>query len=177
VVPGGPPRPYVGSLEGTRRSRANREDSLTRQSLYSDAVYHESLERIDRLSPDSVPVWGTMTAAQMLAHCADVQEVGNGSRELEGTPFLVRLFGPLIRRMVVSEKPYPRGARTHPQYEQRELRDFESEKARLLERLAAFRATEHDAPARHPIFGELNHEERGWAAYKHLDHHLRQFGL
>ncbi len=117
-----------------------------------------------------------MTAAQMLAHCAAVQEVANGDRALEGTPFLVRLFGPLIRRMVVSEKPYPRGARTHPQYEQSEPRDFAREKERLLHLLAAFRAAEHEPPA-HPIFGELNHEERGWAGYKHLDHHLRQFGV
>ena len=118
-----------------------------------------------------------MTAAQMLAHCAEVQEVGNGNRKLEGTPFLVRLFGPLIRRMVVSEKPYPRDARTHPQYEQREPRDFERETARLLVQLTAFRATEQESPVRHPIFGVLSHEERGWAAYKHLDHHLRQFGV
>ncbi len=75
----------------------------------------EALERIDGLSPDTQPQWGVMSAGQMLSHCAEIQEVSNG-KALEGTPFIVRLLGGFIRKMVVNDKPYPRSTKTHPQY-------------------------------------------------------------
>lgn len=150
---------------------------MQRKSLYTPEVYDHCLDRIDRLAPDTQPEWGSMTAAQMFAHCAEVQEVANGSRKLEGTPLLLRLLGPLIRRAVVNDRPYPRDTRTHPQYRQTERREFDAEKQRLLLALEAFRRAENDPPPRHPLFGTLNHEERGWSSYKHLDHHLRQFGV
>jgi hypothetical protein len=147
------------------------------EGLYANEVYDESLRRIEALEERTVPVWGSMSPAQMLAHCAEVQEVQNGSRELVGTPFPLRLMARLVRRAVVSEKPYPRGLRTHPQYLQTDDRDFDVEKRRLLRALEAFREAEHGPPARHPLFGMLNRQERGWSSYKHLDHHLRQFGV
>jgi hypothetical protein len=116
-----------------------------------------------------------MTVAQMLAHCAEIQEVANG-KDLKGTPVIVRLFGPLIRRMVVSDKPYPRSTRTHPQYLQVEERDFEMEKLRLVAALDSF-VDAGPRASRHPIFGRMTAEERGWSSYKHLDHHLTQFGV
>jgi hypothetical protein len=118
-----------------------------------------------------------MTPAQMLAHCSEVQEVLNGTRELVGTPLPLRLIAPLIRRVVVSDKPYPRGSRTHPQYIQDGEKDFEAERRRLLKALEVFRDSEHEPAPRHPLFGRLSHPERGRSSYKHLDHHLRQFGV
>jgi len=150
---------------------------MQQPSLYTPDVYEQVRVRIDGLAPDTSAEWGTMTPAQMLSHCAEVQEVANGSRELSGTPLPLRLLGPLIRRAVVSDRPYPRDARTHPQYRQTEQRDFDAEKQRLLAALEAFRRSENEPPARHPLFGTLDHEERGRSSYKHLDHHLRQFGL
>ena len=148
---------------------------MTRKLLYDDAVYEEILARIDGLTADSRPVWGTMSSAQMMAHLADVQAVGNG-RPLEGTPWFVRLFAPLIRKMVINDKPYPRNTRTHPQYVQASEKDFEAEKARLIAELEKSRLTPAGAATRHPLFGELTYEESGWTYYKHLDHHLTQFG-
>jgi hypothetical protein len=143
-------------------------------SLLDEVVYENCLERIDSLTPESPPRWGSMSVAQMLAHCAEVQEVMNG-KPLEGTPWLLRLAGPLIKRAVLSRRPYRRGARTHPQYLQTSKKRFEPEKGRLLEALAAFRAAGAQG-ARHPLFGPLSAEEAGWGAFKHVDHHLRQFG-
>jgi len=116
-----------------------------------------------------------MTVAQMLAHCAEIQEVANG-KTLTGTPVIVRLFAPLIRRMVLSDKPYPRGTRTHPQYVQAEERNFEKEMLRLLAALDSFIDAGPRA-SRHPIFGHMSAPERGWSCFKHLDHHLTQFGV
>jgi len=148
---------------------------MTKQSLYAPDVYRRTLARLDALAPETAPRWGTMNAAQMMAHCAETIEVANGN-PLENTPFLARLFKGMIRRMVVGERPYPRRTRTHPQYRQSSDRDFETEKRRLRDALARFKETEEE-PIPHPLFGAMTVEEKGWAMLKHLDHHLTQFGV
>ncbi|WP_457652898.1 DUF1569 domain-containing protein [Rhodocaloribacter sp.] len=148
---------------------------MTKQSLYDPDVYRRTLARIDALTPESRPRWGTMNAAQMPAHCAEIIEVANG-KPLENTPLIARLFKGMIRKMVVGERPYPKSTRTHPQYRQTSDRDFETEKQRLLDALEQFKETEGERIP-HPLFGEMSAAEKGWAMYKHLDHHLTQFGV
>lgn len=133
--------------------------------------------RIERLAPDTTPEWGTMTAAQMLAHCAEIFEVACG-KPLEGTPWYVKLFKGMIRKMVVSDKPYPRSTRTHPQYLQTVERDFQAEKTRILAAMDRFTlACQTKEHLEHPLFGPMTVDEAGRAMAKHLDHHLEQFGV
>lgn len=148
----------------------------TTKTLYSPNDFAECLDRIGQLTEDASPQWGSMSAAQMLSHCADILEVTNGA-DLKGTPFIARLLKGMIRNMVVNEKPYPRNTRTHPQYLQSEDRDFEAEKSRLLSELEAFRSGEGSTGKPHPLFGSMSKAEKGWSSYKHLDHHLTQFGV
>jgi hypothetical protein len=146
---------------------------IERQSLQDPAVVGPLRERIERLTPTTAPQWGRMSVAQMLAHCAEVQEVMNG-KPLTGTPWYIRLAGPLIKRAVLGRRPYRRGLRTHPQYEVADEHEFAAERDRLLDAIES--AGQIDGPVDHPIFGHLSAEEAGWAGYKHLDHHLTQFG-
>jgi hypothetical protein len=152
--------------------------TTAKQSLHSPDVYQDCLRRIEQLTPETTPQWGNMTAAQMLSHCAEIQEVSNG-KALNNTPFLVKLFKGMIRNMVVNDKPYPKNTKTHPQYRQTSDRDFETEKKRLLGALDEFvnADTEVAGRANHPLFGEMSPEEKGWSMYKHLNHHLTQFGV
>ncbi len=148
---------------------------MTRTHLLDDPTYSRMLERIGALEPDSQAMWGKMNVAQMLAHCAEVLEVSNG-KELKGTPWFFRLIGPWIKRMITNDKPYPRNSPTHQQYIMTGAKDFEHERARLLAVLEALRAAGPQA-FRHPIFGQMTAEEVGWSGYRHLDHHLQQFGV
>ena len=148
----------------------------TSRSLYNPEDYQAFLGRINQLSADSPAQWGTMDAAQMLAHCAEVQEVSNG-KQLTGTPFIARLFKGMIRKMVVGDKPYRKNSQTHPQYIETEERDFETEKARLLAALGAFVEAENSPGGPHPLFGTMTHDEKGWSSCKHINHHLVQFGV
>ena len=116
-----------------------------------------------------------MDAAQMFGHCAEITEVAMG-KELQGTPFLIRLIAPLIRRSVLSEKPYTKNSPTHPQYVYADPVEFEEQKTRLLAVLHRLR-DEGPRPYRHTLFGSMSPEESGWVGYKHLDHHLQQFGV
>ncbi len=151
---------------------------MEKKSLYSPEVYQNCLSRIEELTAETKPQWGSMSAAQMLAHCAEIQEVFNG-KELKNTPFIAKLFKGMIRNMVVSEKPYPKNLRTHPQYKQTIDRDFETEKKRLLGSLDKFvNMDEEEAKQiKHPLFGKMTAEEKGWGTYKHLEHHLDQFSV
>lgn len=146
-----------------------------RASLYTREVYDTCLRRIDAVTEETGAQWGSMSAAQMLSHCAEVQEVGNG-KDLVGTPLIVRLFAKMIRNLVVGDKPYPRSTRTHPQYLQDDERNFELEKLRLIAALDSF-VDAGPREGRHSLFGPMSAEERSWTCYKHLDHHLTQFGV
>jgi hypothetical protein len=151
---------------------------MERQDFYDDSTYENLLSRIGRLTAETGAEWGKMTAAQMCSHCAEVAEVANG-KALVNTPWYVRLMGGLIKKMVMSEKPYPRSSKTHPQFEIETALDFEEQKTRLLEVLQAMHSAGRARveEVRHPIFGQLTADEQGWATYKHLDHHLKQFGV
>ncbi len=148
---------------------------MERKSLFDLATYHSMIGRIDQLTAESQPAWGKMNVGQMLAHCAEVQDVSNG-KPLKGTPWFIKLFGGLVKKMVINDKPYPKNLRTHPQYLMTDPEDFETQKARLLISLKAMQALGRTT-SRHPIFGQMTAEERGWGMYKHLDHHLSQFGV
>jgi len=147
---------------------------MARLHLLQDDTYEQVRHRIGTLTPQTARVWGKMDVAQMLAHCAEVLEVTNG-KALQHTPWFFRLIGPLIKRVIISDKPYRRNSPTHQQYVMADSKNFERERTRLLDALAALRAA-GPRPLQHPIFGAMTADEVGWAAYKHLDHHLQQFG-
>lgn len=152
---------------------------MSRASLYDPDVHAQITERINRLSNESRPEWGKMDAGQMCAHCADALEVMNGERELGPTPLVARIFKGAIRKAVVGDKPFRKNSPTHPDYLEREPRDLDEHRRRLIEVVGRFvEEDEETAAAReHPAFGQMTREERGWSMYKHLDHHLSQFGV
>ncbi len=145
------------------------------RSLYDQPVFDHTLSRVEKLTDESQPQWGKMDVAQMMSHCAEVLDVSNG-KPLKNTPFLVKLFKGYIKKMVVGPKPYAKSTRTHPQYLQTGTKDFQREKQHLLNSLARFKELEGQK-TEHALFGELTREEKGWGMYKHLDHHLVQFGV
>ncbi len=134
--------------------------------------------RLARLEAGAARRWGKMDAAQMCAHCAAVLEMATGG--LPGRQRLIgKLLAPFVRRTLLrSETPMMRGAPTDPRFAVADPRDFAREKARLTATFARF----CDAGVSgldgvvHPFFGRMTGEEWGVLQYKHLDHHLRQFG-
>jgi hypothetical protein len=151
---------------------------LEKRYLHEPEVLQEVQQRIEKLQPDTQNQWGKMDVAQMMEHCAVVQEVLNGE-ELTGTPFLIKLFGGLIKKSVLSDKPYAKSMQTHPKYRIVSEQDFEQAKSRLIRSLEEFatKAPQDSQQYAHPIFGPMDLEERAWSSYKHLNHHLEQFGV
>jgi hypothetical protein len=119
-----------------------------------------------------------MNAAQMLRHCSLALETATGDRPMK-QKLLGKLLTPFIRSLVLGEKPFSQDSPTDPAFRVSDERDFRIEKARLEALIAAFVQKGEAQAARqtHAFFGRLTGEEWGLLMHKHLDHHLRQFGV
>jgi hypothetical protein len=134
--------------------------------------------RIARLDPNANPKWGRMTAHQMVCHLNDSFQVGTGERYASlATNLFMRTVGKWIA--LRTPVPWPRGAPTRPEVEQGRggtpPSDWVRDCAALRASILAF--ADRQTFGVHPIFGEM--AQRDWHAwgYRHLDHHLRQFGV
>jgi hypothetical protein len=147
-------------------------------TLFDAAARDGILRRIDALRPDSPRGWGKMEAAQMLSHCALGMEAATGDAVLHSN-FMAKLIGPVFKGWMLGPKPFSQNSPTHPLLVlHKQPCDFAKEKTRLVAVVRKF----HDAgPAsaakyRHAFVQRLTGDEWGVLQWKHLDHHLRQFG-
>lgn len=149
------------------------------RNIFDPMVVDDLAHRIGQLNPASHPEWGRMTVDQMLAHCNVAYEMVYESvhprpGRLKG--FLLRT---LVKRAVVGPRPYPHNTPTAPQFRVTARRDFANEQQRLiayLHRVQQDGVAAFDGRISHS-FGALTAEEWNVLFYKHLDHHLRQFGV
>ncbi|MGB5980860.1 MAG: DUF1569 domain-containing protein [Nonlabens sp.] len=145
-------------------------------SFFDQNTYENLQSRLNNIAPDKTPLWGKMTAAQMLKHCQAPIKTALGKDETPMKPnWIVKL---LFKKMMYSEKPFRKNAPTPPQFQVRDERDFEKEKqelSRWMQELYADRDNENRQP--HPVFGSFTKEQWGVLQWKHLDHHFEQFGV
>lgn len=150
------------------------------RSLWNDESRVQLLARIGRLLPDSPSHWGRMTATQMVAHLNDGFRMAFG--ELPTRPRGRRL-GRLLRLwpfnlLAASFLPFARGLPTAPELLARVPGSWDSEVRALRSNLATFAERDLDGPwADHPFFGSLPGWAWGILGYRHIAHHLRQFGV
>jgi len=149
------------------------------KNLFEAGTAKEVKERMAHLGPTSERQWGRMTAAQAMAHCSVGMEWAVGDR-IEPRMFVGRILGPLAKSQVLKdEKLMGRNAPTAKSLVVKDERDLGKERERLCALVERFAAGGPQGCTKHPhtFFGQMTPEE--WAAlmYKHLDHHLRQFGV
>ena len=147
------------------------------KNILNEADYSEIRNRIQNLSAASTRLWGKMDIQQMLMHCTTQLKlaVGEISSYIQGPSFMRSSLGKWI---LFSAVPWPKGAAT-PAEMNAELAHFvltniENEKTDLLNYLENAKGKAQLMP--HPFFGKLNRQEWARLIYKHLDHHLKQFG-
>jgi Protein of unknown function (DUF1569) len=149
------------------------------KNLYEAATVEEVKERITRLGPDSERQWGKMNAAQAAAHCSVAMEWAVGDI-CPPRIFLGRILGPMVKSKVLrDEKPMGRNAPTAKSLVVADERDLAMEQKRLCALIDRFASAGPQGCTKHPhtFFGPLTAEEWATLMYKHLDHHLRQFGV
>jgi len=147
------------------------------KNLFQAEDVNEMITRIDSLQPASQRQWGKMDVAQMMAHCSASIDMAAGRLNLPRI-FIGRLLGPLVKPMFTNEKPFSKNSPTDKKLVVADQRNFFHEQEQLKTKLRQLleggeaKCTRHP----HPFFGELTPQAWSRGMYKHLDHHLRQFG-
>ena len=148
------------------------------KNLYEPATSREIKDRIAQLQTGSPAQWGKMNVAQSVAHCAASMEWAVGDR-IPPKMFFPSLIGRAIKgKVFADDKPFRRNTPTAPELLVPDQRELNLERKRLLTLIDRFVAgpaacTKHS----HSFFGKLTPDEWAILTYKHLDHHLRQFGV
>jgi len=151
-------------------------------SIASAETRAELIRRLEGLTPTTPRRWGTLTAAEMLCHLGDTFESVLGVRIPPGPP-ASRAPRPVLKWLILyAPLPWPKGARTRPgvdpHREGSRPGEFDSDRFRVvggLDRLAV--APAESLAANHFMVGPMSRKDWHRWAYKHVDHHLRQFGL
>ncbi|MEO9887137.1 MAG: DUF1569 domain-containing protein [Balneola sp.] len=149
------------------------------KDIFSPEVNQEIIDRINKLTPSTEPDWGKMNVSQMLAHSNVTYEMLYETKHKK--PGLVKklLLKALVKSVVVSEKPYKKNNPTAPEFKIVGGRDFEKEKKRLIDYLNRTQklGRDHFDNKESHSFGKLSADEWNNMFYKHIDHHLTQFGV
>jgi hypothetical protein len=148
------------------------------ENLFDPETHLKMRGRILAVTPGSPRQWGKMSSAQMLTHCARGVQMATGELNLPRV-FIGRILGPIIKPMALKDgQPMRRNSPSAPALLVSEDCEFEAGRHQLLAELDRFVAA---GPAGcsthpHPFFGSLTPAQWSTLMYKHLDHHLRQFG-
>ncbi len=148
-------------------------------NIFSVSVCADMVSRINRLNENTPALWGKMNVSQMLAHCCVTYEMIFENKHAKPNFLLRFVLKNFIKSKVVGEEPYKQGGPTAPQFLITNECDFEKEKMRLINYInkvqqlgeAFFEGKESHS------FGVLNKTEWNNMMYKHLNHHLSQFGV
>jgi Protein of unknown function (DUF1569) len=147
--------------------------------LFDAATVEEVEARIAQLRPESGALWGTMSPAQALAHCALSLEWAVGDRIPPRMMWLGRIMGRIVKPMVLrDDAQMRRNSPTAKDLIVQDARDLGTERERVRGLIDRFASAGPAGCTTHPhsFFGRLTPEEWATLMYKHLDHHLRQFG-
>lgn len=148
------------------------------KSLFNKADNQEILNRINKLTPQSQAQWGKMNVSQMLAHCQEPLLVAYGDLKLKRGLMAV-LFGSMFKKKLTKdETPFGRNLPTDKAFIVVDKREFEKETNKLISVVKKFEQVGPQGITKdtHPFFGTMTPNEWDIIQWKHLDHHLNQFG-
>ncbi|MEY3398550.1 MAG: hypothetical protein RL220_1144 [Bacteroidota bacterium] len=150
------------------------------KDIFSQEVAQEVISRINKLQPDTPRQWGKMDVSQMLAHCNVTYGYTYEPEKFQRPNAFKRfILKAIVKPYVTGPKPYKAGVHTAPDFIIRDAREFQLEKEKLVANIektqklgsAFFEGKENFS------FGKMSADQWNTLFYKHLDHHLRQFGV
>ena len=145
------------------------------RSIWNDGAAREIHIRIGRLAPDRKGEWGRMSAPQMVCHLGESLKMALGDLPVASKPSPLR-YAPL-KQFIVYLAPFPKNVPTAPELLLRPPGDWAGDVIALLGLVDRVVARGRSAAwEKHPVFGALSPRAWGVLMYRHIDHHLRQFG-
>jgi hypothetical protein len=147
------------------------------KSVFDTSVREELIKRIYAVNPKNNAEWGKMNAFQMLKHCTLCEDMYLGKLKIKRV-LIGRLFGPMVLKKVLKDDtPFGKNAPTSSLLKTiNENGDVELQKREWIGRIEQYGSYSNPNFV-HPFFGPMTAEQVGYLAYKHIDHHLRQFGV
>ena len=147
------------------------------KTIFEKEAYQEVINRINTLTPETKAQWGKMNAPQMLAHCFEGLKIATGEVKRPRI-FIGRILGPIFKNDFLNDKPMKKNSPTDAAFIITDQRDLNTEKEKLTGAIKRFHDGGEKGATTHPhfFFGNLTQKEYGVLVYKHLDHHLKQFG-
>jgi hypothetical protein len=146
------------------------------KSLWNERDRRAVCQRIGRLDANAQPKWGQMNAPRAVAHLADAMRMAVG--ELPCQPKNLPIRYPPLKQLIIYVLPWPEGAPTAPELIGRAPASWPGEIADLIALVDRFGKQDRQRTwPEHPAFGRLSSRAWGRLTYRHLDHHLRQFGV
>ncbi len=148
-------------------------------NIFTKEVSDQIINRINQLTPETKPQWGKMNVAQMLAHCNVTYEMIYTDKHPEPNFFMGIILKLFVKKIVTNEAPYKHNSPTAPAFLIVDERVFATEKERLINHIIKTQETGAAAfdGKKSNSFGKLNSTEWNNMMYKHLNHHLTQFGV
>lgn len=148
------------------------------KSLFESTAKQEILDRLDTLTAETQPQWGSMDAAQMLKHLNATMKIATGEVSIHPPAWHRRILFRLFRSALYNDRPWKKNLPTARELRVADTAAFTTEKDGLLDTMEKFlNLSFPNGKKTHPIFGTFTKAQWGKMQYKHLDHHLRQFGL
>jgi hypothetical protein len=147
-------------------------------SIYDKASNEAIIARINSLTSESKPVWGKMSAAQMLKHCTIASNVAFGKQDLK-INFLMKLLGKMLKKKVFYGGDMGKNSPTAKEFIVTDSIDFEKAKSDFIVNFRRF-ADEGKTSIKilnHPFWGKMTYEDWDALMWKHTNHHLEQFGV
>lgn len=151
------------------------------KDLFDPILAQDIKQRIMSLHPESERRWGKMTLAQTLAHCSSSMQMAMGNINPKRASFPANIIGRLIRPLVFKDDAaMRRNSPSAPELFSADPKqcEFGRERAELIAAIDSFTSKGAACCSQHPhpFFGPLKPQQWAILMYKHLDHHLRQFG-
>jgi hypothetical protein len=148
-------------------------------SLFNTSDNKAIIDRINQLSANSKTGWGKMSVDQMLAHLQRPLKVAFGEMKLKRTLFGILLGRMIMNKLTSDEKPFSKNSPTDKGFIVTDRHNVDEEKKNLIALVQKFAQVGPDGITEepHPFFGRMTPQEWDVIQWKHLDHHLRQFGV
>jgi hypothetical protein len=146
------------------------------KTLHAEADRRSITDRLSRLDPETKPRWGKMDAPQMVAHITNALSMASGDLVVREKRHPVRF--PPLKQLMIYVLPMPKGLPTAPELIARAPASFNGEVDAFVAAVHRFATRDQSAAwPRHPVFGAMSRHAWGVLAYKHVNHHLTQFGV
>jgi Protein of unknown function (DUF1569) len=145
------------------------------KSIFDKTTKDELIDRINLLNENSTSQWGKMNVYQMIKHCALCEEMYLGKTKYKRS-FIGLLLGKIaLNKLMKNDSPKERNSPTKSDFKNLDATgSLEFEKSKWIKLIEEYEKYSENNFV-HWFYGKMTKEQIGYAVYKHIDHHLRQF--